>query len=491
MSETVRYTVGEKVLEFDVVSTEDIKCKDVEDERGNQVMMQVTMRFRMVLNPATLGSYRIQGVNIVTGFGNLPATTSDAISWHMNTPRGRLVWTIGDVVQISSPEAGLDTDAANGPLPNVVSIAEIHGLRTWEMIWEVTTFLHYADRFTGEGSTPRRLLSHTWTTTETLSRSLGYRSIRVTEGTAIFDTSTLDQISAGFFNPDSFRLHLMPVCPGGFAREDIEVVADPSGAILRYRVTDHEQYITMTAHSIVYADCAHSFDTIAPTIGGVVGNTLNLATTLQNNRDAGQAAERRALEKNIKARDGRTYKPEGVYGRQLANASALTHTFFNSLPLVNWNVVTHVKGTKRASVEYLILKATKVLNYRLRLLNENHYQVMYHGQYHPEENVVQLSAAYRRNLEPGRNLEFFTDTLGDSGDDLAPDVATRVPHTHPITQLRTKPQDLGSNIPPSDSGCRGYALAHVIAQQLSDFGERPAPPVLRRAGGTTPADPHR
>lgn len=171
--------------------------------------------------------------------GEFPARTLKAILWALGQARQTLVVSsdAGRTLLVS-PLPGFNVDARNGPTPRVVSVVQVGGERMWAVRWRCTTWINEGQtgEFVqgGDATGLKPLLSHRWT--QGVDVDMDHFAVRVTEGTAVFRRDVLDLRS---IQPDDLRRDLFQPIPAKF-RRTVNVVQQPDGQTIRYRIEDRE-----------------------------------------------------------------------------------------------------------------------------------------------------------------------------------------------------------------------------------------------------------
>ncbi len=164
-------------------------------------------------------------------------------------PRAKMIYTVGDTTVIESPAAGFTVDCANGPLPRVNEIRELHGSQLMLVDAAYTTFINENEDNLGTGSV---ILSHRWTERDSFDDDLF--QTRTRRGHAIFRSDRLAELKA---MPDDFRSWLLPPEPKNFRRH-IEVEVSEDGLELDYTVTDTEQPLNLIDPGVANIEVTHS-----------------------------------------------------------------------------------------------------------------------------------------------------------------------------------------------------------------------------------------
>lgn len=353
MSETLQYTVpdvhgADASITLDVIALEEFTEEAVTDERGNYCLNQITARWRTIFNPGA-NSYRMNGLNLQKQSGHMPAVTEQSLIWFLQQARGQLVWTIGDNVQLRSPLSGKSVDSHNGPIPKIVSIQKINGVRCYEIVWEVTTWLNQSFKVT---NTPPVLLSNTWTMQEVLNEQ--YLSVRQIEGRAKFDPSRMQPGTV----PDDYRDWVLPVACRGFKRT-VNVMAAADGSQLLYSVQDVEQRVKLEIPGVTDVTAQVSLDFIMPSVASMLGTAVEAV--------AGAVSAASSMAKNIykKARND-TQALGMAAGGGLMTTLNFNRNLSTNIPINVHTVQVRVWGAKSASISYLTIKALQIAEYHLR-----------------------------------------------------------------------------------------------------------------------------
>lgn len=161
--------------------------------------------------------------------GNPAWVTDRAIRHKLAQPQGIYRWDIAGNRAITSPGgANTEVDMNNGPITEVASVTEIVGAKTWKIRMRITTWINEC---------PKRpiILSHRYQSASTIDNQ--QLAVRTIEGEAVF--SLPDLVKANLTG-DDFRSELSHPVPANFQRTSVEVVQDPGGTMIHYRVVDQE-----------------------------------------------------------------------------------------------------------------------------------------------------------------------------------------------------------------------------------------------------------
>jgi hypothetical protein len=194
-----------------------------------------TLDITGVINPGAT-SANSSGVQ-TPGFA--PVLTDVAIRHYLSEERKQLTYSdeLGNVL-LSSPPAGNTVDAGGGPFPELFSLTQISGSKTFLCRFRVTTFLAECP---GENTTsPLALTTNRYTCTHAIGED--HRPVIHWQGFAQFRFDAMEDVAA---IPDFFRRQIVPPCPSSFQRGPMSVQVSSVGNQLVWEVTDVFKDVTL------------------------------------------------------------------------------------------------------------------------------------------------------------------------------------------------------------------------------------------------------
>lgn len=462
---------NEVTIRMEVIGIEGVNEEAIKDERGNYVFNQITVKFRLIFSPAMV-SYKQNGIAIQAQAGQFPAITEQSLIFYLQQ-RGRLTWMVGDEVQLSTPLAGRSVDSNNGPFPEVLTIQEMHGARTYEILWQITTFLNQSFK---AKPNPPVLLSNVWDCVESLQEN--YLAVRQYSGRARFDPS---RFPAGM-TPDSYRDWVLPPAMRGWKRM-VNVTATSDGTQLLWGITDLEQRVKLEIPNITRVEVQVGGDRLVPS---VVTQVSGVASAVGGLTGAAVSAGNRAKEKG-KGLRGLIPEVPGLGQAALGFATSLGGA--NWLPMNTHHVTVRVFGTKQANIFLLTTVASQIANFHLRFaaINTNGpyttsalhvLQDITHGMVEIRR-IVSVPPAQTGILGTDQNT-LFMNFMKSNNDGFEANSDYDAFANNPATIPQ---RAVGSSVPPrrtTNAGVhsRGYANAKIFAQVLQNPGAAPVAPPL-------------
>jgi len=228
-------------VSFQVLSTNSITAEDVYGEDGTTTQaIKQTIDVNCVFNRKAM-SFTADTVTSGGVSGQEPGTTWNALKEYLLVPRRTLVIRNGDTETLRSPVTGRSVDVRGGPFPEVVDIAETHGIKTWVVRFRIVTFT--AACRDGENA----LVYHRWERSHGVDQDF-YTTV-TTRGEARF---RLDLVLPGTTPgdptpaiPDSYRSQLFHQIPPNFRRDAIRVRLNSAGDGVFYEVVDVEKPLNL------------------------------------------------------------------------------------------------------------------------------------------------------------------------------------------------------------------------------------------------------
>lgn len=209
------------------LSTRSIYSSDGMDYLYSEVRLSITA----TVNPFTM-AYTIADGAVTETPGALPATTMAAIRHALSQPRQTLLITDFDgQTMLQCPADGFDVDAVDGPKPEVLSIEEPAGSRTFRISFRVTCKIIECP----PGTTAPLVISCRWQDSHHINEH--QLTTRVITGEAIFRQDHLEAVGA---QPDQYRNFLLPAREPGFRRVIVDVTQNSNRTRLAFRVLDSE-----------------------------------------------------------------------------------------------------------------------------------------------------------------------------------------------------------------------------------------------------------
>lgn len=228
-------------VSFQVLSTNSITAEDVYGEDGTTTQcIKQTIDVNCVFNRKAM-SFTADTVTSGGVSGQEPGTTWNALKEYLLVPRRTLVIRNGDTETLRSPVTGRSVDVRGGPFPEVVDIAETHGIKTWVVRFRIVTFT--AACRDGENA----LVYHRWERSHGVDQDF-YTTV-TTRGEARFRLDlVLPGTTPGDPTPaisDSYRAQLFHQIPPNFRRDAIRVRLNSAGDGVFYEVVDVEKPLNL------------------------------------------------------------------------------------------------------------------------------------------------------------------------------------------------------------------------------------------------------
>lgn len=212
--------------------TNSVVVTNVSSEDGvDYLYSKVTIDVNCVLNPEET-SY--QFIPPEETPGELPADTYTIIWQALMTKRKPLIFQNFGSFIWSSPEALAPTDLNNGPDPERCTILRIDGGTTIHLNYVITFYTSICDAQDGQVE-PVAILSHRFG--QSMMVDVDFYTTINTVGRVYFRTDIL--YSNGQM-ADQFRSNVVPFCPPGFRRAQMQWEVDSKNNILAYQIVDIE-----------------------------------------------------------------------------------------------------------------------------------------------------------------------------------------------------------------------------------------------------------
>jgi hypothetical protein len=222
-------------IEFVLPHTHDVSTRAVFSGDGMDYLYSViSVDISATVNPAAMAYTLADGSPTATP-DTLPATTLAAIRHTLTQPRQQLLITDFDgQTLLQCPGEGFDVDAVDGPKPEVLSIVEVNGARTFAIRWRVTCKVIDCP----EGTTAPLIISNRWQDSHHINEH--QLNTRIITGEAVFRQDFLEAIDA---QPDDYRHYLLPVVEPGYQRMVVDVTENSNRTRLAYRLIDNERVV--------------------------------------------------------------------------------------------------------------------------------------------------------------------------------------------------------------------------------------------------------
>ncbi len=246
---TVSYQLQGRTLNLDIVKTHLYEKESVYDEsRTDLLYVRHMLDIQCVYSPGATAYVQDETGLPAAAPGVMGATTDVAIRQFLMSPRGTLLYRVGDVEVIRSPMLkpdgvnSYDTDARNGPLPLKCSVVQVSGQRLFLVRWVVETCL--TDCSAALYAKPSALLSNRWSDSHVVDGR--HCTTRTVQGVAVFRADLLRDRS---LKADDFRSQIVLPIPPTFKREEVKIRVSPDGTRLFYEVTDRQRWLSLGANS--------------------------------------------------------------------------------------------------------------------------------------------------------------------------------------------------------------------------------------------------
>lgn len=227
------------VVELQIVKTNMFSQEAVFDSSGTDLIgVRCTLDVNFVINPSAVAYRTAADCAPVDAVGTFPATTTKAIRQYILTPRRTLIYEIGGVDVLRSPQLGMATDAETGPKAIRCDVWRVDGARTFMGRAVFTTVLAECCDQDEDDFSP--VLSHRWSDQHQIDEN--FFTTRIVTGEVIFRRDILDLQNK---TADDFRRTIVHPVPDRFQRRRVEVTQNPSGTVLAYRLVDEQQYLSI------------------------------------------------------------------------------------------------------------------------------------------------------------------------------------------------------------------------------------------------------
>lgn len=240
-------------ITLDLTKVNDVRREVIFSEDGvDYLYTQTTVDVIATLNPKAT-TYANLIANIPRKGRAFAGITARVLEDYLATPRRTLkMYTYDEggrkVVYLQSPPSSspnargvittLPSDARNGPVCKVFTIQETHGVRTWIMHLQFTTWINNCYDKTSP------IISHRWN--RSVNYDDQYRAIATTTGIVVFNVGRLWQANQ---SPDFYRQQFFHAPPESFAREQVNVSIDSDNCTARYTVIDGERFFNLGSDS--------------------------------------------------------------------------------------------------------------------------------------------------------------------------------------------------------------------------------------------------
>ena len=233
-------------ISLEIITTEQHLMEPVWSDDGADLLhVRHTLRISCIFNPEATSYKEATSPHLspVAVKGEMPPDTERAIRHKLSEPRKQLVFAVGGVIVLFSPEGGKTVDATCGPIPRVLNVKQVIGTKCFMVEFEVTTDIYECK---SDASLEYPIVSNRYNQTHHIDNQR--LTTIVTRGVAVFRSDRLEaEPDPVKRRADFFRSRVIPGCPNNFQRKAMTIGVNTIGNILTYEVQDREQMFSLGA----------------------------------------------------------------------------------------------------------------------------------------------------------------------------------------------------------------------------------------------------